>query len=201
MENFRLLAAPIWINLLILVPIFLFFYWKKNKLSINRKTLLYTLIFGIAFGVIEASVVIYLRAATGLLPGYEGTVFDVWKMSHETYYSQEILKKELPMSLLVFELIREAGTMVMLWAVAFIAARKWKERIAIFLWVFATWDIIYYIHLWLTVRWPQSLTTPDVLFLIPEPWFSQVWFPLLISSLTMIAIFLNRSKTSKSSKV
>src|SRR3989344_7432151 len=107
MDNFVLLARPIWVNLLILVPILLFFYWRKNKLAISRKTLLYVFVFGIAFGVIEATVVVYLRAATGLLPGYEGTVMDVWKKSHETYYSQEILKKELPMSLLVFELIRE----------------------------------------------------------------------------------------------
>ena len=191
MEQFELLSTPIWVNLLILVPILLFFYWRKNKLAISRKTLLYTFIFGVAFGVIEASVVIYLRAATGLLPGYEGTVFDIWRLSKEIYYNQEMLERQLPMSLLVFELIREVGTMVMLWAVAFIATSKLRERFAIFLFAFATWDIVYYIHLWLTVRWPQSLTTPDVLFLIPEPWFGQVWFPILISGLTMLAVAVN----------
>ena len=196
MEQFELLSTPIWVNLLILVPILLFFYWRKNKLAISRKTLLYTFIFGVAFGVIEASVVIYLRAATGLLPGYEGTVFDIWRLSKEIYYNQEMLERQLPMSLLVFELIREVGTMVMLWAVAFIATSKLRERFAIFLFAFATWDIVYYIHLWLTVRWPQSLTTPDVLFLIPEPWFGQVWFPILISGLTMLAVVLNLKKKS-----
>lgn len=197
MEKFELFATPVWVNLLILVPILLFFYWRKNKLSISGKTLFYTLIFGIAFGVIEATVVIYLRAATGLLPGYGGTIMDVWKQASVIYYNQELLQKQLPMSLLVFELIREAGTMVMLWAVAFIAANKWKERFAIFLWGFAVWDIVYYIHLSLTVHWPQNLTTPDVLFLIPEPWFSQVWFPILVSGLTMFGIFLNRTAEKK----
>ena len=197
MGEFSLFATPYWVNLLIFVPILLFVYWQKNKLAITRKTLLYTFIFGVAFGVIEATVVVYLRAATGLLPGYEGTVFDIWRLSKEIYYNQEILEQELPMSLLVFELIREVGTMVMLWAVAFIAANKWRERFAIFLWAFAVWDIVYYIHLWLTVRWPKDLTTPDVLFLIPEPWFGQVWFPLLISGLTMLAVFVNSSSKSK----
>ncbi len=192
MESFKLLSSPVWVNLLVLVPILLFFYWRKNKLSITGKTLLYTLVFGIAFGIIEASVVIYLRAATGLLPGYEGTVLDVWKQASVIYYNQELLQKQLPMSLLVFELIREVGTIVMLWAVAFIAAHKWRERFAIFLFAFATWDIVYYAHLWFTVRWPKSLTTPDVLFLIPQPWFGQVWFPILVSGLTMFAIFINR---------
>jgi|SRR3989344_4742231 len=191
MDNFVLLARPIWVNLLIFVPILLFFYWRKSKLAISRKTLLYVFVFGIAFGVIEATVVVYLRAATGLLPGYEGTVIDIWKKSYEIYYNQEMLEKQLPMSLLVFELVREAATMVLLWAVAFIAAHKWKERFAIFLFVFATWDIVYYAHLWLTVRWPQGLTTPDVLFLIPEPWFGQVWFPIFVSSLTIIAAAIN----------
>ncbi|MBP9716929.1 MAG: hypothetical protein KBD51_03215 [Candidatus Levybacteria bacterium] len=188
MKDFVLLSTPIWINLLILVPIILLFYWRKNKLLISRKTLLYALIFGIAFGVIEATCVIYLRASTGMLPGFEGNIFDVWKMSEEFSYSQEVLRETLPMSLLVFEIIREAGTIIMLGMIAFIAANRWRERVAIFLWTFAAWDIVYYLHLWLMVRWPSSLTTPDVLFLIPEPWIGQVWFPLLVSGSTMLAV-------------
>ncbi len=200
MNEFRLFATPWWVNFLILVPILLFFYWRKNKLAVSWKILLYTFIFGVAFGVIEASVVIYLRAATGLLPGFEGSIFDLWEQANIIYYNQELLQKQLPMSLLVFELIREAATITLLWAVAFIAAHKWKERFAIFLFAFATWDIIYYAHLWLTVRWPQSLTTPDVLFLIPQPWFSQVWFPILVSSLMILVTIIRRSPESKSSK-
>ncbi len=191
MNDFVLLSTPIWVNLLILVPIIFFFYWRKNKLLITRKILLYTFIFGVAFGVIEATCVIYLRASTGMLPGFEGNIFDVWRMSKEVFYSQEILERELPKSLLAYELIREAGTIIMLGMVSLIAASKWRERTAIFLWAFAVWDIVYYLHLWLMVRWPSSLTTPDVLFLIPEPWIGQVWFPLLVSGLTMFAVIYN----------
>jgi hypothetical protein len=184
------------VNLLILVPIILSIYWRKKKLNISKKTLLYTVIFGIAFGVIEASCVIYLRAANDLLPGFHGSIRDIWSQATLIQYNQEILQKRLPSSLLLFELIRETGTIIMIGMVAFISASRLRERVAMFLWVFATWDIIYYLHLWIAVRWPQNLLTPDVLFLIPQPWFGQVWFPILVSSLTMLAIILNRSSKS-----
>lgn len=191
MDNFALFATPYWINLLILVPILLFYYWRKNKLSLTKNILLFTAVFGTSFGFIEAAVVVYLRTALGFLPGYKGTLMDVWRESANFYYNQQLIVNELPLSLLTVEFIREAFTIIMLLSVAFIAVNKRKERIAIFLWAFAFWDIFYYVFLYLTVRWPTSLTTPDLLFLIPQPWISQVWFPILISSLTIIAVFVN----------
>ena len=191
MESFELLASPIWVNLLVLVPLVLFWYWKKNKLSITRNSLLKTAVFGIAFGFIEAAVVVYLRAALGFLPGFEGTIADVWKEAKSFYYNQQLVAEELPLSLLTVEFFREAFTMLMLWSVAFIAATKLRERFALFVWMFAFWDIFYYVFLYATVRWPMSLSTPDLLFLIPVPWMSQVWFPVLVSTLSIIAVFLN----------
>ncbi|MEK9178685.1 MAG: hypothetical protein AAB801_02805 [Patescibacteria group bacterium] len=196
MESFELLATPFWVNLLILVPLVLFWYWRKNKLSISRNTLFKTVMFGIAFGFIEAAVVVYLRAALGFLPGFEGTITDVWREAKSFYYNQQLVAEELPISLLTVEFFREAFTMVMILSVAFIAAVKLKERFALFVWMFAFWDIFYYVFLWATVRWPTSLFTPDLLFLIPVPWMSQVWFPILISALTILAVFLN-SKPGK----
>lgn len=190
MNELELFARPFWVNLLILVPFILFYYFAKHRLLISKKTLLFTLIFGIAFGVIEASCVVYLRAATGLLPGYQGKITDVWSSAVDIY-NQEALLKELPLSLLTVEIVREIGTLVMIAGVALASVPKIRERVAIFLWVFAAWDIVYYLHLFLMVRWPQSLFTPDILFLIPEPWYSQVWFPILVSFLTMTAVFLN----------
>ena len=67
-----------------------------------------------------------------------------------------------------------------------------------FLWTFAVWDVVYYVGLWATVRWPSSLTTPDVLFLIPVPWLSQVWFPLFVSALALGAVLLARRGPARS---
>ena len=97
-----------------------------------------------------------------------------------------------PKVYLAVEFFREAATIIMLLSIALVAVKSLRERWAIFLWAFATWDIFYYIGLWATVRWPSSPLTPDVLFLIPVPWFSQVWFPILISVLTMVDVIITR---------
>ena len=89
-------------------------------------------------------------------------------------------------------MLREGTTIVMLVGVALLAASTARERCAVFLWTFAWWDISYYAGLWSTVRWPTSLNDLDVLFLIPVPWVAQVWFPLLVSVLTLVSVALSR---------
>jgi hypothetical protein len=185
-------AQPWWVNLFIFVPFIAYFLWHKRGLAISTATLVWALFFGIGFGFVEAAVVVYLRAAVGLLPGYGGTLADVATLSSKLYQDSQLLG-ELPQSLLTLEVFREGATLVMLLGVASLAAYSFRERCALFLWSFAVWDICYYAGLWITVGWPPSLATPDVLFLIPVPWFSQVWFPLLVSALTLTAVLLARS--------
>lgn len=167
------------------IPFVAYYLWRNEGLVISKWTFVISGLFGIAFGFVEASVVIYLRAAVGL--------------SADIYQQAQILS-ELPKSLLAIEFFREAATIIILFSVAFLTAKSWRERWAIFLWTFAAWDIFYYIGLWATVRWPSSLLTPDVLFLIPVPWFSQVWFPMLVSALTMIAVIAARKEVKKSNR-
>lgn len=188
------LASPFWVNLLFLVPPLLFFWFRKERLSLTYKQALYIGILGFALGIIEGSVVVYIRAAIGLLPGFMGTLQDVWQNILPSY-DQTIAAKMMPQSFLVVETIREASTMVIFVTLAFLVAKKLKERVAVFMLSFAVWDISYYLHLWLTVHWPTSLTTPDVLFLIPEFWIAQAWYPILISSLTILAVLVNLKKT------
>ena len=78
--------------------------------------------------------------------------------------------------------------MLMLAALAWLAAKRARERWAVFLWTFATWDAFYYLFLFLTIHWPPTLATTDILFLIPSPWYASVWFPLLIDTLILIVI-------------
>ena len=188
-------ASPFWVNLLLLVPIVLFFYWRKHPLNFHIKDLFLPALFGSTFGFIEAAFVIYLRAATGLLPGFDGTLADVKRQAREIPYNQQMLLEKLPQSLFTVEIIREAGTMIVLLSMAILIGKSHKERIALFLWTFAVWDIVYYVSLRFTIGWPESLTAPDVLFLIPEAWFSGVWFPLLVSLLSILAILVNLRKS------
>lgn len=189
----RLIAEPWWVNLLLLVPPLAYVSWKRTTsgLALAPKLLLASGVFAAAFGFVEATVVVYLRAATGLLPGYQGTLADVMRRSSE-FYQQSQAINQFPQSLLTLEVFREAATIVVLLSVAFLAVEKMRSRAAVFLWTFAIWDGTYYAALWATVRWPQSLADQDVLFLIPRPWISPVWFPLLVSALAILAVLFAR---------
>ncbi len=172
MSGFVLPATPWWVNLFILVPVVPYLLSRKEKICIGRKRLLVTALFGAAFGFVEAAVVVYLRAATGLWPGPQVKALAAF-----------------PETLLRIECFREAATMIMLGGIALLAGKSAKEKGIVFLWTFAVWDIFYYVWLRLTIGWPTSLISSDVLFLIPAPWVAQVWFPLLVSGLTVLVIW------------
>jgi hypothetical protein len=193
MHHFQALAQPWWVNLLAFIPFVAWTLWRRKPPAVSGRQLILLAVFAGAFGFVESALVIYIRAATGLLPGYHGTLSDV-RQSSAGIYKQEESISEFPESLLTIEVLREAATMVMLTTVALLAGAMLRERCAIFLWTFAVWDISYYAGLWATVRWPSSLKDLDVLFLIPVPWISQVWFPILVSLLTLVAVSAARKR-------
>jgi len=190
---FVLVAQPWWVNAILLVPPLAFVLWRRAGVPLALRQLVISGLFATSFGFVEATVVVYLRAAAGLLPGYRGTLSDVVRLSGE-FYNQSLAIGAFPQSLLTLEVLREAATILMLLGVAFLTSAKPRARAAIFLWTFAIWDIVYYAGLWATVRWPRSLRDSDVLFLIPVPWFSPVWFPLLVSALALLVVLLTRVK-------
>jgi hypothetical protein len=195
MDKIDILAQPWWVNLFILIPFIAYPGWRRKGLRhLSWRRLCVLAVFGIAFGFVEASVVVYLRAAVGLLPGYGGSLADVARFS-STIYQQAA--RQLPSSLLKVEILREAATLLMLISLALLSARSARERWAALLWSAAVWDLTYYLWLRETVRWPASLSDRDVLFLIPVPWLAQVWFPMLVSGLTLLAVILAKAKASK----
>jgi hypothetical protein len=189
MEKLQVWAQPWWVNLLVLIPLATYVTFRRQGKLLNWRQLTTLAIFAASFGFVEAAVVVYLRAAVGLLPGYTGTLSEL--QNSPQAYEQAKSISQFPPSLLTIEMYREAATMVMLVSVALLAASRANARWAAFLWVFAVWDIAYYAGLWATVRWPASLADLDVLFLIPVPWIAQVWFPLLVSGLTVLAVALS----------
>lgn len=195
MQRFQLLASPWWVNLLILIPFTAFFLWRRWELRLSGAQLLYSAVFAIAFGVAEGVVVVYLRAAGGLLGSSQALTEAA--ASPMDLDSQLRTVAQMPRSLMAIEPIREAATIFMLVAVALLMGRTLRDRWAAFLWVFALWDITYYLTLHIAIGWPSSLTSPDVLFLIPVPWIAQVWYPVLVSGLTMGAVLLARQTVGK----
>jgi hypothetical protein len=130
-------------------------------------------LFGIAMAHFEGVVVVYLRKVLGL-PDSESNKESVDKF---------------PKRYLYIEMTREAATIIMLVVIAFLVGATWIEKGIFFLWTFAFWDLFYYGSLYILIKWPPKLTTIDVLFLIPKPWIAPVWFPIGVSSLTILIIF------------
>ncbi len=132
-----------------------------------KKRLLLLLAFAIAMGYLEAAVVVYLRQ----LYYPEGFAFPM---------------KQIPQSLALIELFREAATIVMLLTLAFIFEKTPRARLIAFMLAFGIWDISYYAWLKVAIDWPESLLTWDILFLIPFVWTGPVIAPVIVS-IAMIA--------------
>lgn len=123
--------------------------------------------FATAMALLEAIVVLYLRT----LFAKDGLATNL----------------EIPKNLLLVEQSREAATIVMLLAAAFLSFRMWRNKLITFFWIFAVWDIFYYIFLKLILDWPESFKTLDVLFLIPSSWVAPVWFPIIFWGIIFLA--------------
>jgi hypothetical protein len=77
--------------------------------------------------------------------------------------------------------------MLMLGAVGFLAGSTRTARIGAFFAAFGIWDIFYYVFLWLFAGWPGSPLAPDILFLIPLPWWGPVISPVLLAAIIVVA--------------
>lgn len=131
-------------------------------------------LFGIAMAHFEGVVVVYLRKALGIL---------------DSESNKESVDK-FPKRYLHIEMSREAATIIMLLVIGYLVGTTWIEKGVFFLWTFAYWDLFYYLSLYILIKWPPSLKTTDVLFLIPKPWIAPVWFPVGVSSLTIVVIII-----------
>jgi hypothetical protein len=124
-------------------------------------------VFGLAFGLMEAAVVIYLRQIGGYAPG---RVFPVLQNLNP--------HQELAFSI---ERLREGASLAVMVGPAFLFSNRSFERLLGFLLIFGVWDLSYYAWLRLLVDWPPSPLSYDVLFLIPTLWVAPVLCPILIS--------------------
>ena len=149
-------------------------HWKRSVIAL--------LIFGTAFGYLEAAVVSYLRllhepARQKFYPGRPaGDLFPLLTLDqlHASGADQQ--------RTLVVEIGREAATIVMLGGIALAVSQNAGQWSAAFVIAFGTWDITFYLFLKLLLGWPVSLFTWDILFLIPVPWVGPVLAPILVSA-------------------
>jgi len=122
-----LIAQPWWVNLIILIPPLAGFSWRRGGVPVTARQLFFSGLFAACFGFLEAVVVVYLRAAVGLLPGYQGTLSDVIRMSGQFYVQTQVIS-QFPKSLLTLEVLREAATILMLLSVALLTSANSRAR-------------------------------------------------------------------------
>jgi hypothetical protein len=134
-------------------------------------------VWAVAFALVEAMVVYYLRHLFGI----------------ESVAAFREGPFSFPEEFLVYEQGREAATMVMLAGVGVLAAKTLWQALAYWLFAFGVWDVLYYAWLYVLLGWPTSLTSRDLLFLIPDHWWAPVWQPVTASCVFIaLAIVLLR---------
>jgi hypothetical protein len=128
-------------------------------------------LYSVAMAYVESAAVLYLRTIYGGVDpvGPRHSLFD-----------------PLP-DFVGIEIGREVATMIMIAVVGYLAAATAVGRIAAFAVAIGIWDAFYYVFLWLFAGWPRSAMAPDVLFLIPLPWWGPVLSPILLAVLVVLA--------------
>ena len=128
--------------------------------------------FGVAFGYIEAAVVVYLR--------------EIFHPDGFTFPIKVFGLTPLARRMLLTEIGREAATIVLIFTGAWLFGRNHRQRVACFLAIFAVWDIFYYVWLKVLIDWPVSIMDWDILFLIPVVWASPLLYPVLLSVMMLV---------------
>ena len=146
-----------------------------------QQTVLSLVLFGVAFGYLEAAVVSYLRTIHAptvqrFYPGRNpGDLFPLLTLEQTRTIAPEQMRT------IAIEVGREAATLIMLAAIALAVCRDSGEWAAAFAIAFGVWDILFYVFLKVLLDWPASLATWDILFLIPVPWVGPVLAPVIVS--------------------
>lgn len=140
-----------------------------------KRGILSLILFGIAFGYVEASIVVYLRALAGPWRASAG-------LAPDDIFPLLNVRDVAPHLLLVkIEMVREAATIVMLAAAALAVGKNPRAWLAAFAVAFGVWDLSFYAWLKALAGWPESLFTWDLLFLLPVPWIGPVLAPVIVS--------------------
>ncbi|KPL21490.1 MAG: hypothetical protein AMJ75_09895 [Phycisphaerae bacterium SM1_79] len=157
----------------------------SEPLKTTFKKFCIVVVFSIAFGYIEAAVVVYLRE----IFHPDGFTFPMTVFGDGPHWKRFLLT----------EIGREAATIVLIFTGAWLFGRNRQQRFAYFLVIFAVWDIFYYVWLKVLINWPASIMDWDILFLIPGTWASPVLYPVLvaITLLVFAGIILYRSSCGR----
>lgn len=148
----------------------------------TKKNIIPVCFYTIAMAYLESATVVYLRRVFNI----SDLILDI---------------PSFDQALALIEIGREFATLVMLFAVGWAAGRSLQSRISYTFIIFGMWDIFYYFWLRVFIGWPRSLLAPDILFLIPLPWWGPVIAPVLIACLMVVGGILAIIAEDKGRKI
>lgn len=157
------------------------------KWALSGKLFWWTL-YALAFGYVEALVVVYLHRLTQMPPGLDYR--QIWAARGLAFNAASVTAEMQRLGIYQTEYTREIATLLLLLGAACGAGRTNRERMGLFLYTFAVWDLAYYGWLKLWIDFPQRLDSADLYFLVPIAWYGPVWFPLFIVMPALIAFSL-----------
>jgi len=153
--------------------------WKK---IMQVKKIWWVGLFAIAMAYVESAIVVFLRHIYSIgdlmidIPPYNPVITPI-------------------------DIGRELATLIMLLAVGWAIGKSLQSRLSFTFIIFGIWDIFYYFWLRLFIGWPNSLFSPDILFLIPLPWWGPVIAPVLIACLMVLGGILALIGEDKGRKI
>ncbi|HLI85039.1 MAG TPA: hypothetical protein VKV17_14045 [Bryobacteraceae bacterium] len=153
--------------------------WKRPVLAL--------VLFGCAFGYVEAAVVSYLRYLhEPILHRFypARSINDLFPLLTAQQAAQSGPRER---KVLITEVGREASTIVMLAGIALAVSKNPGQWAAAFAIAFGVWDSTFYLFLKILLDWPASLATWDILFIIPVPWVAPVIAPVLVSAAMVVS--------------
>jgi hypothetical protein len=157
-------------------------------------------LFAASFGYVEAAVVDHIRSLMDMPEGMDYPA--IWRMSGYDFHSGTIGERIGGTIPLPAELWREVATLLLLLGTAMAAGRTPRERLGLFAFNFAVWDLTYYLWLRLLTGFPRSLADTDIYFLLPWPLYGPVWLPVAgMSAVLLLALRLLRPSRSVTGRV
>jgi len=121
--------------------------------------------FAVAAGQIESVVTVLLRRAADLIP----CPADLSAVNIDTF----------PGWIVAVEQTREVAAVVMLLCLGALAGRNARERFGATFLAGGIWVLARYVGLRWMMDWPATLGAVDLVWLMPEPWYIEVWVALL----------------------
>jgi hypothetical protein len=141
---------------------------RWTRMNLERQRWWMVVFYATAMAYVEAAVVAYLRVFLDRIDPYQP-----YPLAGPAWLGH-------------VEMLREAATLAMLWAVGWLAGTTWHSRLGYALLAFGMWDILYYMFLVPLTGWPHTVLDWDILFLLPLPWWGPVLAPMSIAALMIV---------------